>query len=113
MGTSEKTFQQVKAILGKLDRSIDSLRAQRTGDAPGRDASAQPAQPSAGFASASPLNQTVGQPAGPSSGTGSPSAMPAASQPTLIGASNAQTSPAFNRPASPFGRATPIRPTGS
>jgi len=30
MGPSEKTFNQVKSILGKLDRSIDQLRAQRT-----------------------------------------------------------------------------------
>lgn len=30
MGPSEKTFNQVKNILGKLDRSIDQLRQQRT-----------------------------------------------------------------------------------
>jgi hypothetical protein len=30
MGPSERTFNQVKGILGKLDRSIDQLRAQRT-----------------------------------------------------------------------------------
>ncbi|GJQ30558.1 MAG: hypothetical protein HBSAPP03_24420 [Phycisphaerae bacterium] len=30
MGPSEKTFNQVKNILNKLDRSIDSLRQQRT-----------------------------------------------------------------------------------
>jgi hypothetical protein len=30
MGPSEKTFQQVKSILGKLDRSIDQLREKRT-----------------------------------------------------------------------------------
>jgi hypothetical protein len=106
MGTSEKTFQQVKAILGKLDRSIDSLRAQRTGDtvapareAPGRDASGSQAQPAAPFQpaliGAGPMSQTVGQPA-------------VASQPAFA---NAPAS--INRPASPFGRATPIRPTGS
>jgi hypothetical protein len=38
MGPSEKTFNQVKSILGKLDRSIDQLRAQRTSPQP-------PAQP--------------------------------------------------------------------
>lgn len=29
MGTSEKTFNQVKAILSKLDRNIDELRDKR------------------------------------------------------------------------------------
>lgn len=29
MGPSEKSFQQVKSILGKLDRSIDSVRQAR------------------------------------------------------------------------------------
>ncbi|MBY0111993.1 MAG: hypothetical protein K2Y21_04165 [Phycisphaerales bacterium] len=33
MGPTEKSFNQVKAILGKLDRSIDEVRARRqTGD---------------------------------------------------------------------------------
>ncbi len=31
MGLSDRSFSQVKAILGKLDRSIDQLREQRTG----------------------------------------------------------------------------------
>ena len=30
MSTSDKTFSQVKAILGKLDQRIDSLRERRT-----------------------------------------------------------------------------------
>ena len=30
MGPSEKSFNQVKAILGKLDRNIDALRERRT-----------------------------------------------------------------------------------
>lgn len=34
MGPSEKSFQQVRNILGKLDRNIDSLRAQRTSPPP-------------------------------------------------------------------------------
>lgn len=29
MGTSEKAFEQVKSILGKLDRSIDAARQRR------------------------------------------------------------------------------------
>ena len=35
MGTSERTFNQVKEILGKLDRSIDQARQKRLhGDEP-------------------------------------------------------------------------------
>jgi hypothetical protein len=30
MGPSEKSFNQVRSILGKLDRSIDEARARRT-----------------------------------------------------------------------------------
>ncbi len=46
MGPSEKTFNQVKNILGKLDRSIDQLRQKRTTPAP-------------------PMHQTVGEPSRP------------------------------------------------
>jgi len=34
MGPSEKSFNQVKAILSKLDRTIDQLRAARAIPAP-------------------------------------------------------------------------------
>jgi hypothetical protein len=34
MGPSEKAFNQVKSILGKLDRNIDQLREQRKSPAP-------------------------------------------------------------------------------
>lgn len=34
MGPSEKSFNQVKAILGKLDRNIDQLRERRTNKPP-------------------------------------------------------------------------------
>lgn len=40
MGPSEKSFNQVKAILGKLDRNIDQLRERRS---TGRDV--EPAKP--------------------------------------------------------------------
>jgi hypothetical protein len=70
MGPSEKTFNQVKSILGKLDRSIDQLRAQRTQPAPAM--APQPVE----------ANRAPGAQA--------PSPAP--------------------RPASAFGRATPIRP---
>lgn len=32
MGSSQQAFNQVKAILGKLDRSIDEARERRLGD---------------------------------------------------------------------------------
>lgn len=31
MGPQDRSFSQVKAILGKLDRSIDKVREERTG----------------------------------------------------------------------------------
>jgi hypothetical protein len=34
MGPSEKSFNQVKSILGKLDRNIEQLREQRKTPAP-------------------------------------------------------------------------------
>jgi hypothetical protein len=34
MSPSDKGFNQVKSILGKLDRSIDQLRQQRTAPVP-------------------------------------------------------------------------------
>ena len=40
MGPSEKAFNQVKSILGKLDRNIEQLREQRKTPAP---AAVQPA----------------------------------------------------------------------
>jgi hypothetical protein len=36
MATSQKTFDQVKSILGKLDRNIDEMRQRRLGDPPPR-----------------------------------------------------------------------------
>ena len=69
MGPSEKTFNQVKNILGKLDRSIDQLRQKRTAPPP-------PLHPSADSIRTIPI-----------------------SQPAQI-----------SRPASQFGRATPIPP---
>ena len=42
MGPSEKAFQQVKSILGKLDRNIDSLREQRKTPATATIAREQP-----------------------------------------------------------------------
>lgn len=76
MSTSERTFNQVRAILSKLDRSIDEARERRThppaaavpqAPAP-QPATVQPAAPSPAPASnsqygrAQPLNR--GQPSG-------------------------------------------------
>lgn len=71
MGPSEKSFHQVKAILGKLDRSIDQLRNKRTTPPP-------PMHPSAEATRPNPAREPI--------------------------------APA--RPASAFGRATPIIPPG-
>ncbi|MDP1660736.1 MAG: hypothetical protein Q8L55_02375 [Phycisphaerales bacterium] len=75
MSTSQRTFNQVKSILGKLDQRIDSLRAARSTPAP---------------AALVGGDRLIGQAV-------APSPIPAA---------------AFSPPPrSPFGRATPIRPT--
>jgi len=45
MAPSEKSFNQVKNILGKLDRSIDQLRQERTHPMPAIAAIPQPELP--------------------------------------------------------------------
>jgi hypothetical protein len=86
MGPSEKSFNQVRSILGKLDRNIDQLRTQRTtpeGHKP------EPASTQA-VPTGLPARQIPGQKAG---------AQPATpAQPP--------------RPPSVYGRATPIPPSG-
>ncbi len=83
MGPSEKSFNQVKAILGKLDRSIDQLRERRTTPA---------------------AESTVGS-----------QVVPTPSRTTMIPppapAPGANATP--TRPASQYGRATPIPPSKS
>jgi len=46
MGPSEKSFNQVKNILGKLDRSIDQIRNKRTTPPPAMHSSAEATRPS-------------------------------------------------------------------
>ena len=77
MRPSEKSFDQVKNILGKLERKNDELRTRRQSPEPSIAPVAQPIPSS---------------PARP----GQPAAAPAQS-----------------RANSAFGRATPMRPTGS
>lgn len=66
MGPSEKAFDQVKAILNKLDSSIDQLRQRRNAPAPvpaAQGPAVQPAaplppappRPGSGFGRATPL----------------------------------------------------------
>jgi len=61
MGPSEKTFNQVKSILNKLDSSIDQLRQRRTApSAPGSTpaplpAPARPGTNNNGFGRATPI----------------------------------------------------------
>lgn len=87
--TSERTISQVRAILNKLDRSIDEARERRTHPAPApvRDAAPQPRpQPVA-----PPTDNSL---------IGAPPSAPAST-----------TAPGRN--ASPFGRAQPLnRPQG-
>jgi hypothetical protein len=70
MGPSEKSFNQVKNILGKLDRSIDQIRNKRTTPAAPMHPSAEATRPSQ----------------------------------AIVASSSAA------RPASSYGRATPIPP---
>ena len=84
MGPSNKAYNEVKAILGKLDRSIDDARKRRLDTGP---RSTPPTQVS------------------PTSITASPS--------TLLGATAASATPTGTRPTSVFGRAQPLRPSGN
>lgn len=97
MGPNEKAFQQVKGILGKLDRNIDQLRNQR---------SVRPGTPTS-HPQAVHASTTVG--------TGSTSApMPTPRPAPSVPGSTAGNTPAVptpQRPASIYGRAKPLPPT--
>ncbi len=86
MGPSNKAYNEVKAILGKLDRSIDDARKRRLDTGP---RSVAPA-----VIAATPL---------------------AASPSTLLGGSSASASASPTPPRQPsvFGRAQPLRPNGN
>lgn len=86
MSPSNKAYNDVKAILGKLDRSIDDARKRRLDTGP--RAAAVPA--------VAPTSITTT----PATLLGAASTTPAAAAP--------QT-----RQASIFGRAQPLRPTGN
>lgn len=91
MSTSQRTFNQVKGILGKLDQRIDSLRSARLND-----------RIIGG-------TQTIGVGMGVSIGGGI-QAQPAVG---IRPASVAMEQTIGNGPKSIYGRATPIRPTGA
>jgi hypothetical protein len=82
MGPSERTFNQVKGILGKLDRSIDQLRAQRTQPATSPSSTVIAADPPQASVTAAVVHAVV----------------------------QAATPTAPAAPRSPFGRATPLPP---
>lgn len=84
MSTSDRSFNQVKAILNKLDRAVDEARQKRTTPPPPPPPAANPTL----------QNQLIGVPQ---------NTQPAA-QPTQA----PTATPA--RPPSQFGRAQPIRP---
>jgi hypothetical protein len=93
MGPTEKAFQDVRAILGKLDTNIDKLRAQRTrGPAPVGAAVAGVSNASSGH------DRLIGtaQPAPQATPAARPTAAPQHAQPA--------------RPPGQYGRATPLPP---
>lgn len=103
MATSPRTLDQVRSILGKLDRRIDALREARTTDGPlpGQGAAPRAMQLIGGSVSASPLAPTPGA-----------SAMDGSQ---LIGGPSRFVSPpqTESAPVNPnrslYGRATPLR----
>ncbi|MCC6228093.1 MAG: hypothetical protein IT432_02585 [Phycisphaerales bacterium] len=74
MGPSEKSFQQVKSILGKLDRSIDSVRQARL--QPGSPSTSATSSPAPAAHAAQPVAQPQALPA-PSKGVAAQTARPA------------------------------------
>ncbi len=93
MSTSQRTFDQVKNILGKLDRNIDAARARRMQPRPAAPVPSAPLIP--------PPTSVVsaGQ---PSLNTVIP-ATPTTASPSMIGQSNG----AAPTSSSPYGRAQP------
>lgn len=97
MGTSERTFNQVKAILNKLDRAVDEARQRRTTppSVPVAPASVQPTNVPPAVSGSGPSG-SVG-PGGGTAGGGVATSSPA--------------SPAASgKPGSAYGRAQPLRP---
>lgn len=106
MATSQKAFDQVRSILGKLDQRIDSLRTGRC--LPAGAAAPVPAA-TVPNTSAPGLHSTVGGPgpiAAPAPAAASPATKPGANGLTT---STDQPFPINPPSRSVYGRATPIR----
>ncbi len=102
MGTSQKTLDQVKSILGKLDRHIDDARQRRLGDPLPRPVSPVVAPVASNGLGVPNLNTTIPGPGGVvSNGNAS-----------LAG--NGTLPPLAPLPQAPskslYGRAQPLRP---
>lgn len=103
MATSDKTFSQVKAILGKLDSRIDSLRERRTTPA------SPPGSPPPALTNTSIASQTIGSAESPI-GIGRTTANNSPLSQTIgTGSSNGSNASGKTAPHSPYGRALPLR----
>jgi hypothetical protein len=94
MSTSQRTFDQVKNILGKLDRNIDAARARRL---------QTPAQNGNGNGNGGPIPISSAQP------------MPQPTRPTFMPSGPLTPMPTFGSSTptrSVYGRATPMRNDG-
>ena len=102
MSTSQRTINQVRSILGRLDRSIDEARDRRLkGESP------ESQKPSRG--PTEPILADEPDRAGRAAGTNpAATSQAAASAPPPVGPARATP-----KPPSPFGRAKPLRKTGS
>jgi hypothetical protein len=99
MGPSEKSFEQVRSILSKLGRDIDSIRTQRT----------TPATPSKSDAFGARPGDRAGERAGERIGERA-SDRASDRQPERAPERGGVSQPQPARPASNFGRATPLPP---
>ncbi|MEM8756794.1 MAG: hypothetical protein AAGF47_03320 [Planctomycetota bacterium] len=98
MSTSQHTINQVRSILGRLDRSIDEARQRRlSGDA-------DPQRPPADS------DMVIGDSDSAENAPPPPGRSPAPDAPPPPPVGPARSSP---RAPSPFGRAKPLRRTGS
>lgn len=101
MGTSQKTFDQVRSILGKLDRNIEDVRQRRLGD---------PIRP------ALPGSVPAPTPSSALIGAGLNTTIPAVGAPIPNGQALSAKAPGLAPTPTPppsksaYGRAQPIRP---
>lgn len=108
MGPTGKSYNDVKAILGKLDRHIDDARSRRLHTGP---ASSGPDQPVNSAASAVGGSMAGGLGMNGRAAANGADAAPATASP-YIGAVPSQP-PTATRPGSVYGRAQPLRPSGT